>query len=262
MIKGNGIKFTYEKNRSFIENLDVNIEEGKVTTILGPNGSGKSTLLGIICGLNKISGGEVWINDKNIKKLSYKELAKEIATVHQQNSVPEDITVEELVAYGRTPYKKYYKGNDEEDNKIVEWAIEKTGLQNLRDKAVMSMSGGERQRVFIAMALAQKSNVLFLDEPTTYLDIYHQIEILELVKELNKEYNLTVVMVLHDINQAMKYSDNIIVMKNGKIIDYGKANEVINIKLLNEVYNIGGFIGEHEGEKYFIPLKLEVGVSG
>ena len=93
----------------------------------------------------------MWINDKNIKKLSYKELAKEIATVHQQNSVPEDITVEELVAYGRTPYKKYYKGNDEEDNKIVEWAIEKTGLQNLRDKAVMSMSGGERQRVFIAM---------------------------------------------------------------------------------------------------------------
>ena len=256
MIKGNGIKFTYEKNRSYIENLDVNIEEGKVTTILGPNGSGKSTLLGIICGLNKISGGEVWINDKNIKKLSYKELAKEIATVHQQNSVPEDITVEELVAYGRTPYKKYYKGNDEEDNKIVEWAIEKTGLQNLRDKAVMSMSGGERQRVFIAMALAQKSNVLFLDEPTTYLDIYHQIEILELVKELNKEYNLTVVMVLHDINQAMKYSDNIIVMKNGKIIDYGKANEVINIKLLNEVYNIGGFIQEHQGEKYFIPLKL------
>lgn len=256
MIKGNDIKFTYEKNKSFIENLDVNIEEGKVTTILGPNGSGKSTLLGIICGLNKISGGEVWINDKNIKKLSYKELAKEIATVHQQNSVPEDITVEELVAYGRTPYKKYYKGNDEEDNKIVEWAIEKTGLQNLRDKAVMSMSGGERQRVFIAMALAQKSNVLFLDEPTTYLDIYHQIEILELVKELNKEYNLTVVMVLHDINQAMKYSDNIIVMKNGKIIDYGKANEVINIKLLNEVYNIGGFIQEHQGEKYFIPLKL------
>ena len=256
MIEVKSIEFAYEKNKSFIENLNVNIEENKVTTILGPNGSGKSTLLGIICGLNKITDGEVWINDKNIKKLSYKELAKEIATVHQQNSVPEDISVEELVAYGRTPYKKYYRGNDEEDNKIVEWAIEKTGLKNLRDKAVMSMSGGERQRVFIAMALAQKSNVLFLDEPTTYLDIYHQIEILELVKELNKEYNLTVVMVLHDINQAMKYSDNIIVMKSGKIIDCGKANEVINMKLLNKVYNIGGFIQEHQGEKFFIPLKL------
>ena len=178
MIKGNDIKFTYEKNKSFIENLDVNIEEGNVTTILGPNGSGKSTLLSILCGLNKISHGEVWINNKNIKKLSYKALAKEIATVHQQNSVPEDITVEELVSYGRTPHKTYYRGNDDEDIKIVQWAIEKTGLESLRDKAVMSMSGGERQRVFIAMALAQKSKVLFLDEPTTYLDIYHQIEIL------------------------------------------------------------------------------------
>ena len=198
----------------------------------------------------------MWINNKNIKKLSYKDLAKEIATVHQQNSVPEDITVEELVSYGRTPYRKHYRGNDEEDNNIVEWAIEKTGLQGLKNKAVMSMSGGERQRVFIAMALAQKSKVLFLDEPTTYLDIYHQIEILELVKELNEEYNLTVVMVLHDINQAIKYSDNIIVMKKGKVIDCGKSNEVINMKLLNEVYNIGGFIQEHQGEKYFIPLKL------
>ncbi|MBU5316186.1 ABC transporter ATP-binding protein [Clostridium bornimense] len=256
MIEVKNIEFAYEKNKSFIENLNVNIEEGKVTTILGPNGSGKSTLLGIICGLNKISNGEVWINNKNIKKLSYKDLAKEIATVHQQNSVPEDITVEELVSYGRTPYRKHYRGNDEEDNNIVEWAIEKTGLQGLKNKAVMSMSGGERQRVFIAMALAQKSKVLFLDEPTTYLDIYHQIEILELVKELNEEYNLTVVMVLHDINQAIKYSDNIIVMKKGKVIDCGKSNEVINMKLLNEVYNIGGFIQEHQGEKYFIPLKL------
>lgn len=256
MIEVKNIEFAYEKNKSFIENLNVNIEEGKVTTILGPNGSGKSTLLGIICGLNKISNGEVWINNKNIKKLSYRDLAKEIATVHQQNSVPEDITVEELVSYGRTPYRKHYRGNDEEDNNIVEWAIEKTGLQGLKNKAVMSMSGGERQRVFIAMALAQKSKVLFLDEPTTYLDIYHQIEILELVKELNEEYNLTVVMVLHDINQAIKYSDNIIVMKKGKVIDCGKSNEVINMKLLNEVYNIGGFIQEHQGEKYFIPLKL------
>lgn len=253
MIKGNDIKFTYEKNKSFIENLDVNIEEGKVTTILGPNGSGKSTLLSILCGLNKISHGEVWINNKNIKKLSYKSLAKEIATVHQQNSVPEDITVEELVAYGRTPHKTYYRGNDDEDIKIVQWAIEKTGLESLRDKAVMSMSGGERQRVFIAMALAQKSKVLFLDEPTTYLDIYHQIEILEMIKELNERYGITIIMVLHDINQAIKYSHNIVIMKEGNLIQNGSPDKIINEKTIKDVYKVQGIICNHEDEMYFVP---------
>ena len=134
--------------------------------------------------------------------------------------------------------------------------MKRTGLEKLKDKAVMSMSGGERQRAFIAMALAQKSEILFLDEPTTYLDIYHQVEILELVKELNEESKLTVVMVLHDINQAIKYSDNVIVMKSGQVISSGRANEVINMDLLNNVYKIGGFINEMETETVFVPLKL------
>lgn len=161
-----------------------------------------------------------------------------------------------MVYYGRIPRKKYFQGNSNEDEEIVEWAIKRTGLEKLKDKSVMSMSGGERQRAFIAMALAQKSEILFLDEPTTYLDIYHQVEILELVKELNEESNLTVVMVLHDINQAIKYSDNIIVMKFGEAIASGKVNEVINMNLLNDVYKIGGFISEIEKETIFVPLKL------
>ena len=174
-----------------------------------------------------------------------------------QNTVPSDITVKELVAYGRIPHKKYFQGNTESDDKIIEWAIKRTGLEKLKDKAVMGMSGGERQRAFIAMALAQKSEILFLDEPTTYLDIYHQVEILELVKELNKESKLTVVMVLHDINQAIKYSDNVIVMKSGEVVSSGIANEVINMDLLNSVYKIGGFINEVEKEIVFVPLKLK-----
>ena len=121
----------------------------------------------------------------------------------------------------------------------------------------MSMSGGERQRAFIAMALAQKSKILFLDEPTTYLDIYHQIEILELVEELNMKEELTVVMVLHDINQALKYSHNIIIMKNGEIIKAGQSHEVITMDMLNKVYNIGGFINKANDETFFVPLKLE-----
>lgn len=256
MIKAKNLEFYYDKNKPLIEDLNVQIEEGKVTTILGPNGSGKSTLLSIFAGLNKPTKGEVFINDKSIKSLKQKQIAEEIATVHQQNTVPADITVEELVSYGRIPHKKYFQSNNDNDEEIISWAIKRTGLQNLRNKSVMSMSGGERQRAFIAMALAQKSKILFLDEPTTYLDIYHQVEILELARELNKEENLTVVMVLHDINQAIKYSDNVIVMKNGQIVDSGKVNKVIDMKLLNDVYKIGGFINECNEEKFFIPLKL------
>ena len=257
MIKVKNLEFSYEKDKKLIENLNVEIEKGKITTILGPNGSGKSTLLSIFTGLNKPTSGDVIINGKSIKKLKYKNIAREIATVHQQNTVPGDITVKELVSYGRIPHKKYFQGNNESDEDIVEWALEKTGLTNLKDKTVMSMSGGERQRAFIAMALAQKSKILFLDEPTTYLDIYHQIEILELVEELNREEELTVVMVLHDINQALKYSHNIIIMKNGKIINEGSAKKVITMDMLNKVYNIGGFINETNDETFFVPLKLE-----
>ena len=256
MIKAKDLYFSYNKDKNFITNLSVEIEKGKITTILGPNGSGKSTLLSIFAGLNKPTSGEVSINGKSVKALKQKELAREIATVHQQNTVPSDITVKELVSYGRIPHKKYFQGNNESDDEIIEWAMKRTGLEKLKDKAVMSMSGGERQRAFIAMALAQKSEILFLDEPTTYLDIYHQVEILELVKELNEESNLTVVMVLHDINQAIKYSDNVIVMKSGQVISSGRSNEVINMDLLDKVYKIGGFINEMETETVFVPLKL------
>ena len=257
MIKVNKLSFSYDKKKEFIKDLSFNIEKGKITTILGPNGSGKSTVLSLLCGLNKISSGEIIINDKDIKSMKYKDIAKEIATVHQQNTVPDDITVKELIAYGRMPHKKYFAKNSHDDEEIVKWAIERTGLEPLKDKEVMSMSGGERQRVFIAMALAQKSKILFLDEPTTYLDIYHQVEILELVKELNDEEGLTVIMVLHDINQAIKYSQNVIVMESGQVMASGKVNEVIDMNLLNKVYKIGGFISEIEKEKFFVPLKLQ-----
>ena len=161
--------------------------------------------------------------------MKHKELAKKVATVHQQNEVPSDLTVEELVQFGRVPHQNYFQRSDSEDYEIVEWAMENTKVKHLQSKAVMSLSGGERQRVFIAMALAQKTPILFLDEPTTYLDIYHQLEVLELVKQLNKDEELTVVMVLHDINQALKYSDEVIVMKQGKVIKSGLTNDVLTM---------------------------------
>ena len=258
MIKGKELSFNYSGEKNIINDLDIEIKEGEITTIIGPNGCGKSTLLSILCALNKSKKGQVYLENVDMNNLKYKDIAKILATVHQQNSVPKDIKVEELVSYGRYPHKSYSKGSDNEDKAIVEWALNSTGLTKLKDKSVMNLSGGERQRAFISMALAQKPKILFLDEPTTYLDIFHQIEILEIVKKLNEESGLTVVMVLHDINQAIKYSHNIVVMKDGKIVKEGKSNLIIDKDLLKEVYRVDGIINkcEETGEVYFIPKAI------
>ena len=242
MIKAKDLYFSYDKDKSFITKLNVEIEKGKITTILGPNGSGKSTLLSIFAGLNKPTSGDVSIKGNSIKSLKQKDLAKEIATVHQQNTVPSDITVKELVSYGRIPHKKYFQGNNESDDEIIEWAIKRTGLQSLKDKAVMSMSGGERQRVFIAMALAQKSEILFLDEPTTYLDLAHQIEILELLKDLNNKTKKTIVIVIHELNHAARYAHHLVCMKKGNIYSQGEVEDVFNEDMLRDVFGVDSIV--------------------
>ena len=256
MLRGENISFSYVRDKAFIENLNINIPKGKITTILGPNGSGKSTLLSILSTYNKPSKGDVFIGDKNLKTLKTKEIAKLIATVHQHNESPEDLDVKTLISYGRVPHHKHGSNKKDEDEKIINWAISSTNLDDIKDKKVMSLSGGQRQRAFIAMALAQKTDILLLDEPTTYLDIFHQIEVLDLVKKLNEEYKMTIVMVLHDINQAIKYSDNIVIMKNGKIIEEGTPKSVINEKSIKTVYNVEGVICNiNEEEMYFVPTK-------
>lgn len=258
MIEIKNLSFSYNKNQEFMKDINLKVSEGEITTILGPNGSGKSTLLSMLTGINKNFQGQIIIEGENIKNLKQKEIAKKIASLHQHNSVPGDIKVSELVSYGRIPHKSYFSSTTKEDEDIVQWAIKRTGLEKLKDKAVLDLSGGERQRVFLSMALAQKSKILFLDEPTTYLDIYHQIELLELVKELKEREKLTIVMVLHDINQALTYSDNIIVMKKGQVISSGKTKDIINMKLLEEVYNVGGVIEKYNDSLCFIPMKKTI----
>lgn len=258
MIEIKNLSFSYDKNHEFMKDINLKVAEGEITTILGPNGSGKSTLLSMLTGINKSFQGQIIIEGEDIKNLKQKEIAKKIASLHQHNSVPGDIKVSELVSYGRMPHKSYFSSTTKEDEDIVQWAIKRTGLEKLKDKAVSDLSGGERQRVFLSMALAQKSSILFLDEPTTYLDIYHQIELLELVKELKEREKLTIVMVLHDINQALTYSDNIIVMKKGQVISSGKTKDIINMKLLEDVYNIGGIIERHNDSLCFIPMKKTI----
>ncbi|MBM7834811.1 ABC transporter ATP-binding protein [Clostridium sardiniense] len=258
MIRANNISFCYEGNKKILKNINIQIKEGEITTIIGPNGSGKSTLLSILCNLNKPKSGEIFLEGNNINKLSKKQIARKIATVYQHNSVPNDITVEKLISYGRLPHKGYFEVLNETDFKIINWTLLKSGLLEKKNNMVMSLSGGERQRTFIAMALAQRPNILFLDEPTTYLDIFHQIEILETIKELNKKSRLTVVMVLHDINQAIKYSHNIVVMKNGEIIRSGKTDEIIDENLIRSVYKVQGTLNKDKEthELYFIPKSL------
>lgn len=257
-MEAKNLKFSYGEN-PFIEGLNVQLQEGKVTTIIGPNGSGKSTLLNLFANQFKPQGGEIFFESKRLQEIKQKDLAKKLAVVYQHNSAPNDITVEGLIYYGRVPHKKFWEIDNEQDKEIVDWAIEVTNLGGLKDKSLVGLSGGERQRAWIAMALAQKPKILFLDEPTTYLDIYYQLEILHLVRELNRKHNLTVVMVLHDINQAMQFSDQVIVMKKGHILYDGAVEQVFTEEMIEEVYGIQTIIRWCDVNQchYIIPARLK-----
>ncbi|EEL32575.1 Ferrichrome transport ATP-binding protein fhuC [Bacillus cereus Rock3-29] len=203
------------------------------------------------------SSGEVILDGKAISEYKPKEFARKLAVVHQQNEAPADITVEKLISFGRMPYKNIFSPQTDEDREAIERALVCTNLQSKRDKPIYALSGGERQRVWIAMTLAQNTPMLFLDEPTTYLDIYYQIEILELVKELNEVYGLTIVMVLHDINQAIRYSDHIIVMKDGEIVTKGNPNDVITEEMVKAIYGVDVVVKQDEDTGlYMVPMGI------
>ncbi len=238
MIQINDLSFSYDNSKTFIKSLNALIPDGKITSIIGPNGSGKSTLLNLIAGILKPNGGTIVIDKTDIFKMNRKEIAKKLSIVFQHNHAPEDITVRELVSFGRNPHKKYFEQLNEHDLEVINWAMRATKVIHLAEKPISQISGGERQRVWLTVGLAQSSKFLLLDEPTTYLDIRHQIEILNLIRKINLECGLTTIMVLHDINQAIKYSDTVIVMKQGKIIAYGCPIEVITSDLLLDVYGV------------------------
>ena len=257
MIKLENISFSYNKKKEFIQDLSLEFKSGEITTILGPNGSGKSTLLHMMSTYLKPKSGKIYLGDKDLGKLKQKEIAKYISCVYQENEAPDDITVRDLVSFGRNIYSSVKKEDKEENKRMIDFALKATGIEEIQDKKVVNLSGGQKQRAFIAMSLAQNTEVLLLDEPTTYLDIYHQIEILEVVKSLNEKYNITIVMVLHDLNQAIIYSHNIVIMKNGNLIKQGKATEVLNEQTIKDVYNVSGYIHKEDNEEiYFIPKQI------
>ncbi|PXV91209.1 iron complex transport system ATP-binding protein [Lachnotalea glycerini] len=246
-----------------VKQLNMKVPHGKITSIIGANGCGKSTVLKAVGRVLKPKQGTVYLNGEDIKKLTTKEVAKKMAILPQTPTAPSGLTVGQLVAYGRFPHQKGFGKLTDEDKKIVEWAIHVTKLDEYKDREVDTLSGGQRQRVWIAMALAQKADQILLDEPTTYLDMSHQLEILELLYDLNRNQGCTIVMVLHDLNLAARFSDHMIAISKGNIIKAGNPMEVMTSHVLKEVFNIDAKIVEESetGRPICITYKLLRGVS-
>jgi|GEM_PF-265758 len=225
-------------DKQIIKNVSLQVNDGEIVSIIGPNGTGKSTILKAISKRINVASGEITFDHQTLTDMSIKDISKLMCMVSQSNTSPQDMTVGELVSYGRLPYKKWYERMTAEDVEIVQWALEQTHMEKYRDRLVYRLSGGEAQRAWIAMALAQKPRILLLDEPTTYLDIAHQLEVLELVKRLNAELGITVIMVLHDLNHAASYSDQICVINDGVVKAYGAPSEIITTGLIRDVYGV------------------------
>lgn len=219
-----------------LKGVSLNILNNKLTVIAGPNGCGKSTLLKTISGIIKKTSGSIFIDNDDLSNISPLDRAKRIAYLSQNRSVP-DIAVKNLVLHGRFPYLSYPRRYRAEDREAVDMALERMGIESLRDKMVSELSGGERQKVYIAMALAQGSDYLLLDEPTTFLDISHQFQLLDLAKELCSE-NKSVVMVLHNLESALSIADSFILMDKGRLLFEGSVDDVYSSKLIDKVFNV------------------------
>ncbi|MFD7417221.1 ABC transporter ATP-binding protein [Kitasatospora purpeofusca] len=223
--------------RTVIDALDVTIPTGLVTTIIGPNGCGKSTLLRTLSRLLRPSRGSVVLDGEDIATLRTRDVAKRLGLLPQSPVAPEGLTVADLVARGRHPHQSWLRQWSSDDASVVEDALAMTGVSDLADRPVDSLSGGQRQRVWISMTLAQGTDLLLLDEPTTYLDLAHAIDVLDLVDDLH-ESGRTVVMVLHDLNLAARYSDNLIVMKAGSVLAQGHPRDVVTAEMLHEAFGL------------------------
>ncbi|MFL2100248.1 ABC transporter ATP-binding protein [Desemzia sp. FAM 24101] len=245
-----------------IEQLNLSLLKGKINVIIGANGCGKSTLLKSVARVIKPQSGNIYINGKDIIGQKERTLAKQISFLPQEPICPIGLTVRDLVSYGRFPYQKSIGGLSQHDKEMIDWAIEETELQEFTHRKLNTLSQGQRQRVWIAMTIAQETDIIMLDEPTTYLDLSYQQEILQLLSRLNQTVGLTIVMVLHELNNACKYGDNIIGMKSGKLICQGPPCKSITKESLHELYGIEAKLQISEDERYPICLDYEVSKKG
>ena len=227
----------YDKTE-IIHELDLSVGTGKVTALVGPNGCGKSTLLRGLARLMKAKAGCVTLDGKEIGKVPTKQIAKRLGLLPQGPNAPEGLTVRELVAQGRYPHQGFFQQWSKDDERALQAALETTIMTEFADRPLDSLSGGQRQRAWIAMTLAQETDTLLLDEPTTFLDLAHQIEVMDLLAELNARKGASIVVVLHDLNQAARYAHTLVVMKAGRIYAQGEPQEVMTAETLKEVFGL------------------------
>ena len=238
-----------------LDSVSVSLEQGELVGLLGPNGSGKSTLLRACARLVPPSSGSVELSGEPVEQLGSREVARRLAVLPQAPPVPVGLTVKELVSHGRHPHRRAWTRTTRADEDAVVDAIARTGLDTLADRDVATLSGGERQRVWMALVLAQATPLVLLDEPTTFLDLGHQWELLELVAELRRSHGLTVMLVLHDLNQAARFCDRLVVLDGGRVVRQGVPGEVVTDALLAETFGVECEVLEQDGRPVALPRR-------
>jgi len=229
-----------------VDGESIRVAPGEVTALVGPNGSGKSTLLKGLADQLSLTAGTVRLDGRDVHAMDTKELARKLGLLSQENVSPDSITVEKLVAHGRYPHRGFFDPLTDEDRDAIDRAIDLAGVDHLRDREVGQLSGGQKQLVWIAMVLAQDTDVLLLDEPTTFLDLHHQLEVMEIVETLRDEGDITIVVVLHDIDQAARYADRMVALEDGSVYASGPPEEVVTEDLLADVFEVEASVGKAE----------------
>ncbi|MDZ5781961.1 ABC transporter ATP-binding protein [Marinococcus luteus] len=242
-VEAKNLTFSYEKE-NVLRDLSIRVPEGEITVFIGANGCGKSTLLRTMARLIQPEKGNVLLNGKSISELKTKEIAKQLSILPQGPTAPEGLTVEQLVKQGRYPHQSWLRQWSPEDEKMVENAMEAAAVTSFRNTPVDDLSGGQRQRAWIAMTLAQGADTLLLDEPTTYLDMAHQIDVLDLLYELNEQEGRTIVMVLHDINLACRYADHLVALQEKSVFAQGRPGDIVTKEMVRQVFHMNCHIAE------------------
>lgn len=264
ILQADRLTLSYRRGSPVVRDLSLAIEPGEIAALVGPNGSGKSTLLRALARLMRPQSGTVYLDGRPIHRQPTRKVAQQLAILPQNPTAPEDLTVRDLVARGRFARQAWWRPASQRDQAVIDWALDVTGLAGLATRQLSTLSGGERQRAWIALALAQEPRVLLLDEPTTFLDISHQLEIMALLQTLNRDSGLSIVMVLHDLNQAARFCHRLIAIRDGQLYAAGTPDEVLTETMLSEVFQVEGAVGRDPftGTPIFTPLQSVRGRNG